>query len=369
MTKGTIVFVVGDAGAANEMLPVAPILSDPKRGWDVKWFCDPTGKAKTNWEKKGIPFETREPTPMDAPSLVLVGVSSKAAGLGNAWTAWAKASGVPVGWYSDLPGTDNRASMAAFSPDFLLVTSMIHREISRERRRKVAIYVVGKPTCVEDRARLADRKRLRAEFPSKFGVPRGAFLVTYLSGGESEIRAKEQLRAVADAVMRLGDLPGHPVYLEPRLNPVLKDEARFEMLEVLRSRPGLHLLQANMNTFDAVFTADVVIGDWGCTDITRSAACGIPTGIFLNYPDDRARLTEAFGESLQHPLLRCEAAAPINSSADCLDVLRTMFGALDEVGKTTWDNARPFRDLQEPGAAKKIADTLEQIISERTVAD
>jgi hypothetical protein len=364
MANLAIVVVGGDAATAVEGIPIVDELR--KRGHSVRWIMDQEGEGRKILEKRYLEFElNHDAMPSDNVDVILVLTSATAVHAQCAWTGYGKLYAKPVVWYEDFPGTAHVETVRSLQPDELMVINLAAANMARQIRPLVPIQVVGKPSF-ESRANMKEEmvaSRMRARLA--LGVDADDFVVVYWSGGETMDRVKQQL-----AVLRDIGLEKVKMVLAPRIHPKLDrwgggTQARLIEHACTGKAETRDWHSKEADTVNAA--ADVLVCDAGCTEAMIGALMGIPT-IITRFPDDYARLTARGLPGGVPMVVACGATLSAESGPQLVFLLNILGGIWKEFEgrrnllKQCLLQSQPLVSLLETGAAKRIANAIEQLV-------
>lgn len=365
MANLAIVVVGGDAATAVEGIPIVDELR--KRGHFVRWIMDLEGEGRKVLEKRQLVFELFDDAMLgDNVDLILVLTSVTAVHAQQVWTRYGQLYPKPVVWYEDFPGTAHVEVVRSLQPDALMVINDAAADIARQIRPLVPIHVVGKPSF-ELRADMEGGVvYFRTQARDALRVEGNDFVVVYWSGGETIKRVKKQLAVLRD--IRLGEVR---MVLAPRIHPKLdRLGAGTQRRLIDYARTG------KAETFDwhseegktVNAAADVLVCDAGCTEAMIGALMGIPT-IITRFPDDYARLIARGLPGGVPMVVACGAALSAESGPQLVYLLSILAGIWQEYD--SWEDlltqcflqSQPLVSLLEPGAAERIANVIERLVS------
>ena len=363
-----IYLVVGDTGAALDLVPVAREME--KRKICVKWFADPNGRAKVDvLEKLGIAYSTQGPGEFEGslPKVLLCGTSSGHAGLQVDWTNFCRGKGIPTYWFEDLWGTGEQANEDGADPDVMLTLDDLAAKIARNKRPGRKTMIVRKPTFGK-MPPMEDIPAIRAETRAKLGVSEEQFLIGWGFQGNPEKMAPAHVGEIIREGLKLDD--GMVVAWRPHPKHQMKDELWDKLIG-----SGIPYLEKarEVDLLNLYLSSNAVVVPFGATDGYKAVLRGIPTIVpifpsgdlamdLYDYDDYKARITSGFIGGLP-PLLMDAEWWGAKSAYDVLALLRRI--REDEVSarrSTIKIRAVPFMDLEKAASALLIADVIENCL-------
>src|SRR3989344_836305 len=361
--SGEVFVIVGDNGSALDLALAAKELED--RHIPVNWFADPKGKARTDvLEKKGISYATLSPGEYKGPkpSVILCGTSSGYAESQVAWTNFGKANEVPVLWYEDLWGTGEQANERGADPNVMLTVDELASQIVSNVRPHIGTIEVGKPSFGAIPP-IEEIPLIRSRIRERLGVSQSDFLVSWGFQGEPNKMAVAHVGEIARTIPIDKDTivawRPHPKHLK-----------KEELWEKLVSCPIKFVPNAReVDLIELYLSSNAVVVPFGGTDGYKAVLRGIPTitplfpsGEFAkrmyDYDDEEARIASGFINGVPPLLIEDPNWGAENPSrvGRLLSKIRSDEIALRHY--TLEHRSLPFKDLEKPGAAVRIADAV-----------
>jgi len=280
-----ILFVVGDIGSANALIPVIKRLR--QEGHNILVLADQNGKGKETLVKAEVSFVLAQMDSLSTqrpPALVVCGTSATANGAQINLTQKAKEAGVPTIWLQDFWGTESVPSLKGLRPDVLLTL-----DAGGARYKGTKVIPTGNPAF--DRLVSWDVAKIRQRVREAMGVTEDAKLVTYFGPGyEADLPA----RVFESLALLVPDLVRAQAIFVPMLHP--KDETLTPGLKAMFSAWYTNPAKAPFPTYrdarvdpTALVCASDVVTSPSSTELLSACLLGVPA-VALMGPQSRQYL-------------------------------------------------------------------------------
>ncbi len=353
-----ITVVVGDIGAAKELVPVVEVLR--KKGHQVAWIVDRLEKARAILNDVCVPVTDCVPEHADKFDIIAVGTSATAVQAQIEWTRAGHNKGVMVAWYEDLWGTGERSVTREVDPDCMLVINQAAAEIARQVRPGLDCRVVGKPTFKILTTYTIERvAEIRNHARSGLGMADNNVLIVYWSGGDYE-RAKVHLDWFVKLLAGL-KLSSGALKIALKIHPkmIRGDELGEEARELI---PNLNLADNahKVGPVELNCAADLVLSEFDNTQTYTAAAVGALPMIAM-VPDNLEERRQCGFPKGTPPFIKHGLGIGVESSDEIAYHIRRVVAGLNI--KRRAQAAREFLgQAMGSGADERIAQAILELI-------